>query len=330
MLPPRPPVYYDYVETIHRRPFWPWLLALLFVIGAGVDAYFLYGQIHSHLNANKSVAVDYYVGLRQPDAVAKIQNAGLKVHLTKQSSDTQPEGFVLDQAPTAGTRVDKGSTVNLTVSSGKPKSAVPSVVGEQSTDAVAALTEAHLKADPHTINSDKPQGQVIAQDPPGGTQVVQGTKVRINVSSGPKPIGVPPVIGQSFDSANSELQAAGFKVSRVDVDSNQPKGTVVDQSPAGNSFAGKGATVTLKVSKGPTTSAVPDVTSEDESQATNDLKASGFNVHVVRQDTNDPTQDGIVLTQNPGGGQQAKPGTTVTITVGHFVQLTTPTTTPTP
>ena len=64
--------------------------------------------------------------------------------------------------------------------------------------------------------------------------------------------------------------------------------------------------------------------------ATNDLKASGFNVHVVRQDTNDPTQDGIVLTQNPGGGQQAKPGTTVTITVGHFVQLTTPTTTPTP
>src|SRR5438445_172704 len=130
-LPPRPPVYYDYEEPIHRRPIWPWLLALLFVIGAGVGAYFLYGQIHSQLNANKSVAVDYYVGLRQPDAVAKIQNAGLKVHLTKQSSDTQPEGFVLDQAPTAGTRVDKGSTVNLTVSSGKPKSKVPGVVGQQ-------------------------------------------------------------------------------------------------------------------------------------------------------------------------------------------------------
>src|SRR5207244_12710177 len=109
----------------------------------------------------------------------------------------QPEGFVLDQAPPAGTRADKGSTVNLTVSSGKPKSAVPSVVGEQSTDAVAALTEAHLKADPHTINSDKPQGQVIAQDPPGGAQVVQGTKGRNNGPAGPKPIGRPPGAGQA-------------------------------------------------------------------------------------------------------------------------------------
>jgi eukaryotic-like serine/threonine-protein kinase len=168
---------------------------------------------------------------------------------------------------------------------------------------------------------------VIAQDPPGGTQVVQGTKVRINVSSGPKPIGVPPVIGQSFDSANSELQAAGFKVSRLDVDSNQPKDTVVDQSPSPNTFAGKGSTVTLKVSKGPQTSAVPDVTSEDESQATSDLQASGFKVKVAHQDTNDATQDGIVLTQSPGGGSQAKPGATVTITVGHFVQSTDTTTT---
>jgi beta-lactam-binding protein with PASTA domain len=35
-------------------------------------------------------------------------------------------------------------------------------------------------------------------------------------------------------------------------------------------------------------------------------------------DTTDASQDGVVLTQTPGPGETAKPGTTVTITVGHF------------
>jgi serine/threonine-protein kinase len=324
-LPPRPPVYYDYEEPIRSRPIWPWLLALLFVIGAGVGAYFLYGQISHQLNANSSVAVDNYVGQPKGDALLHIRQAGLKAAVQTEPSDTIPQNIVISQQPTGGTRVDKGSTVTITVSTGKPQSTVPGVVGQQEADAVAALTNAHLKADVHQVPSDKPQGQVVAQDPQSGAQVPQNSKVRINVSSGPKPIAVPPVIGQTFDSANSELQAAGFKVARVDVPSNQPANTVVAQSPAANTSAGKGTTVTLNVSKGPTTSAVPDVTSEDQQQATSDLKASGFNVTVTQQDTNDPTQDGIVLSQSPKGGTQAKPGTTITIVVGHLV--TTPTTT---
>ena len=39
----------------------------------------------------------------------------------------------------------------------------------------------------------------------------------------------------------------------------------------------------------------------------------------MRQDTNDPGQDGIVLSQDPAGGAQAKPGSTVTIVVGRLV-----------
>jgi len=49
------------------------------------------------------------------------------------------------------------------------------------------------------------------------------------------------------------------------------------------------------------------------------LKASGFRVAIVRQDTNDPGSDGIVLSQDPAGGAQAKPGSTVTIVVGRLV-----------
>src|SRR5262249_61843811 len=80
-----------------------------------------------------------------------------------------------------------------------------------------------------------------------------------------------------------------------------------------------GATVTLFVSKGPTESAVPDVTSFSRADAIATLRNSGFKAVVDVQDTEDSSLDGVVMTQTPGPGESAKPGTTVTITVGHFV-----------
>jgi len=60
------------------------------------------------------------------------------------------------------------------------------------------------------------------------------------------------------------------------------------------------------------------VTSQKQSDAIATLKASGFKVRVEPQDTTDPSQDGIVLTQNPSGSTQAPPGSTVTIVVGKL------------
>ena len=135
----------------------------------------------------------------------------------------------------------------------------------------------------------------------------------------PRPIGVPSVIGEPYDQAASVLQGAGFGVARKNVDASDPAGTVVAQSPGANTFASKGSVITLSVSNGPKTTSVPDVSTLDEGTAVDTLKASHFKVAVVRQDTNDPGQDGIVLSQDPTGGAQAKPGSTVTIVVGRLV-----------
>ena len=62
------------------------------------------------------------------------------------------------------------------------------------------------------------------------------------------------------------------------------------------------------------------MTSSDEATARSTLEASGFKVKVVDQDTDDPTLEGIVISQEPTGASQAKPGATVTIVVGRFVQ----------
>jgi beta-lactam-binding protein with PASTA domain len=153
--------------------------------------------------------------------------------------------------------------------------------------------------------------------------VQQGSTVTLRVSNGPKPVIVPNVVGSTFDSANSALLGRGFAVRRRDVESDQPKNTVVDQSPAPGTYQPLGATITLSISKGPTTSTVPDVTSLSQADAIAQLRASGFKVTVVSQPVTDSGQDGIVQTQDPAGGTKAPPGSTVTIAVGKFSSTTT-------
>ena len=287
-----PPAYYDYDEP-RRRAVWPWLLALLFVVAAIVGGYFLYNQIQDQLKGG-TVAVEQYTGLREINAVEKIRGIGLVPNVVREPNATVPETYVFKQSPQPGTKVNKGNQVTIYASSGKPKTTVPSVLGLSSTDAVARLADAKLKAKVVQVNSDKQSGTVIGQAPTAGASLDQGSLVTLHVSKGPQPVAVPSVVGSSFATASSQLQAAGFAVARKDVQSNQPADTVVAQSPQSGSSVVPGSTVTLSVSKGPKTSAVPDVTSQDQASAQDQLTASGFKVRVATQAVSDPSQDGIL------------------------------------
>jgi eukaryotic-like serine/threonine-protein kinase len=323
VVPPAPPYapptgFYEYDEPMRRRSFWPWLLALVLVAAAIVAGWYVYTKIQDQLAQTKPVAVPLVEGSVERLAVQKIVASGLNVKVRRVPSETADVGRVYDQQPAPGERIDKGNTVVILVSSGKPKVTVPGVIGQQATDAVAALTQRGLKAKVHRINSDKESGTVTGQFPKAGTRLIKGESVRINVSQGPKPVGVPPVVGVPYEQAAGTLQGSGFAVARRDVESNEPKGVVVQMDPPANTLASKGATITVFVSKGPKEFAVPDVTSFSRADAIATLRNSGFKVLVDVIDTTDASQDGVVLTQTPGPGETAKPGTTVTITVGHF------------
>jgi eukaryotic-like serine/threonine-protein kinase len=319
-----PPAYYDYDEP-RRRAVWPWLVALLLVAGAIVGAYFLYQQIQNQLSSS-TVRVEKYVGLRELNAVQKIRSIGLVPNVIREpNADPRfPETYVFQQTPKPGAKTNKGNEVTVYSSSGPPQVTVPDVTGGTVEEAVQRLADAKLKWRIVHVDSDKSAGTVVLQSPTEGASVDQGTKVRLNVSNGPKPVAVPNVVGHTFETANSELQAAGFAVARHDVESSQPADTVVSTDPAVGTYQTKGARITVNVSKGPQTSAVPDVTSQDQASAVSQLRASGFRVRIVTQPTLNPAEDGIVLSQAPGGSEQAPPGTTVTITVGKLSTPTTP------
>jgi eukaryotic-like serine/threonine-protein kinase len=320
-----PPAYYDYEEP-PRRALWPWLVAILFVIAAVVGGYFLYSQIQDQLSGSKTIAVGNYVGIREADAVAKINAGGLRAQPVRQYNPDPrfPETYVFQQSPRPGDRTQKHNFVTIYVSLGPPKTTVPSVVGEQLDRALSDLQDSKLKGRPVQVESGKPQGEVVSQSPTAGATLEQGKTVTIRVSKGPQPIGVPNVIGSTFETAQSTLLGRGFAVSRIDVKSDQPKDTVIGMSPGPGTLQPPNTNIRLTVSKGPTTSMVPDVTSLSQGDAQTQLKASGFKVKIVSQPVSDPSQDGIVQTQDPGGGQQAPPGSTVTIAVGKFGGSTTP------
>jgi eukaryotic-like serine/threonine-protein kinase len=315
-----PAAYYGYEgPPRRRRPLWPWLLALLLLVGAGLAAYFAYDRIQDELNASKGVRVPYVVGIREANAVNQIRNKDLTPRVQRKFDQNVQAGFVASQKPEEGTKVDKNDPVTIIVSKGKPRSAVPDVVGKTESEAVKALSARHLDAKPVAVFSETAEEDTVtAQDPKAGTSLVWGSTVRINVSRGPEPVSVPYVVGLSFTQASAQLRGAGFEVQRQDVESNQPADTVIEQNPRGNTSSSRGSTVTLRVSKGPTTSSVPDVTSLDQPTAAATLRRSGFKVEVVRQPVEDPSQDGIVLDQNPPGGAQAPEQSTVTIYVGNF------------
>jgi eukaryotic-like serine/threonine-protein kinase len=317
-----PAGYYGYEgPPRRRRPVWPWILSLLLLAAAGFAAWFAYTKIQDQLNQNKPVAVPNVVGSLEILAVRKIRNADLVPLVKREFNDNVDKGTVFDQDPPAGGRLNKNGTVTIRVSKGKETVSVPSVKGKTRDDAVSTLANAGLKASVFLVPSSTPVNTVTAQSPVGGTTVVKGARVRINVSSGPAPVNVPSVVGLPFDVASAQLQQAGFAVARTDVASDRPKDTVVAQEPSGS--APPGATIKLSVSKGPKSLAVPEVTSQDEQSATATLTSAGFKVTVQDQTVNDPGLEGIVLEQRPRAGTKAPKGSTVTIVVGRAPGTTT-------
>jgi len=173
-----------------------------------------------------------------------------------------------------------------------------------------------------------PVGEVLEQDPAGNTQAPRGSTITLTVSSGPEDRDVPDVTGKTESEASNLLGQAGFNVTRSEEPSTTvAEGHVIRTDPPAGTTLPKDSTVNLVVSSGPPTAEVPSVVGLTQDTATNQLESRGFVVNVETVDVIDPTQDGVVQSQDPASGTQATQGSTVTITVGQFVAEETTTTT---
>ncbi len=193
--------------------------------------------------------------LPEPRALKELEKADLKVTADPQPSSRVKRGLAIDTSPEAGTEVDRGSRVRLFVSSGPQKIGVPNVVGLSRESAESRLDREGLTVEVETRQSDKPEGEVIAQSPGQGTKLDAGDRVTITVSQGteeqqelPK-VTVPDVEGLSKADALRRLRAQGLSATvreRATEDEDED-GKVISQRPAAGTEVEPGGAVVLTV-----------------------------------------------------------------------------------
>ena len=130
------------------------------------------------------VTVPPVVGATLAAAEQRLSAKGLEYSSSEAESD-RPVGEVLTQSPEAGTEVDPGSSVTLTVSSGPAdtNTTVPNVVGLTSEEAESDLTAAGftVSIQDQTTGIEPQDGRVIDQNPSGGSTASEGTRIVIMV-----------------------------------------------------------------------------------------------------------------------------------------------------
>jgi beta-lactam-binding protein with PASTA domain/predicted Ser/Thr protein kinase len=205
-----------------------------------------------------------------------------------------------------------------------PQVSVPNVVDLPRAQAIKKLDKFGLKADITLKNSnDVAKGLVLTQDPPLGTLVNEGSKVKLTVSAGKEMVQIPPdIVDMNLRDAVDALTALDLHARPVEEHSTETKGQVTHTDPLPGQRVAVGSFVTVYFSAGLVE--VPSVIDQTQDDATNLLTGLGFQV----TPSFDPSSDqpaGTVIAQTPEAGKKVPYGSQVVITVSSATPTTTPT-----
>ncbi|MGW0338037.1 Stk1 family PASTA domain-containing Ser/Thr kinase [Streptomyces sp. NPDC003011] len=270
--------------------------------------------------SNDKVPVPNFVGQSQEAATKLAVNSDLKPTFTEKACEKQPKGNICDQNPAFGTTVEKNSDIALTVSTGAPKVAVPSVLGK-SLDAATST----LKGDKYefvvktkTQISTEQEGTVLDQDPGLGTEVEKGSTVTLTIAKAEEKATVPDVLGRSCDDAKAQMtdnELVG-NCTEVETDDDSQVGKVIRTTPQSGSQVDKNSTVNIEIGKAKPKekTKVPSVLGQTVQQAKQTLQAAGFTT-IQFQNGSDQSDTAIVAGQDPGANSEVEDpaGTTITL-----------------
>jgi eukaryotic-like serine/threonine-protein kinase len=212
--------------------------------------------------------------------------------------------------------------------------AVPDVIGKSVPEATAALQAQGLvvKDTVEENNDTQPAGSIFDQSPESGTQLEEGKGVTLKVSLGVKEATVPNLVGLSVDEAANQLRDAGLKLGeRKSVASDQERNIVTKSTPKSGKTVDVGSSVDVEVASGQ--NKVPGVKGKSSTEARSILEQAGFTVDDSQTKETPDAAPGTVVDQTPGPGENARLGSTVTLTLATAPAtppVTPPATTPPP
>lgn len=209
-------------------------------------------QIYQPFKTVEDITLPNLVGVDYTAASASSAYPNVKIKLESEDYNTEyEEGQIYRQNPNAGTRVKKGSTVQVWVSAGSQMVVIPTFTNQEATAVYAKLVSLGLKYSTTEISSDTiAEGSVVRTSPDAGQSVAAGTTVVVYVSVGSdkEKVQVPEVLGYPEESAVQLLRDAQFDVTvSYQLTDYQYDGLVISQTPASPSMVPIGSKITLVV-----------------------------------------------------------------------------------
>ncbi|MEJ2288988.1 MAG: PASTA domain-containing protein [Deinococcales bacterium] len=223
-------------QTLRRRRFRLIAVATLLVVVAlfaavSVRDYFTVGEVR----------LPDVVGMRYPDAVATLRQAGLQAKAFVDNVPGAGMQAVTTQAPDAGTVVRQDRVIHVGVNNPPAQTKVPQLVGMTEAQALKRASQLRVPITSLTYAHDShANGVVIGQTPDAGVELQTNQQLTLTVSTGParRPLTMPDVQGMDHAAAVAKLKALGF--------------TEVEALPGGVSFDKVGAVTGTRPKAGAT------------------------------------------------------------------------------
>ena len=313
--------YVEYDESSPRKRAWVrflvgTLIAALLVFSVGSVLYY-----QNKLNEVPQVPVPAVVNVSRDDADNQLRNRGFVLEYRTAYSDNIKKGDVISVEPGVGSKVNKGSTVTVTVSSGPEKVKLPDNLQGQSEAYVRnALKDLGLvDGRVSTVESASvPAGMVVELSPEKGStddkgvQTVEaGSTVNIVLSSGK--VKVPSLVGLTKDQAIAALTAQDVLLNTniETVQTNErPAGTVISQSSAAGTLVAQNSTVTIRVAATPTQTTAPTTAATQPAASTGNQNSAA----TTNQQRSTATQPTAAATTQPTAAANNQQRSTATAT----------------
>ena len=195
------------------------------------------------------------VGLYKTAAEEQMKKNGFTNYTFKEQTDaTVEKGYVISQSVDDGTAITKDTAITIVISSGKEMTSVPNVVNYEDSQATTLLEEAGLKVTHgYAYDDNVEKDHVISSDPVAGTEVEEGSTVKIIISNGKeqKKVVVPNLEGMSEADAAAKLTELNLVgAPTYEYSDTVKEGQVISQDPVVNTEVDEQSTVSYVVSKG--------------------------------------------------------------------------------
>lgn len=178
----------------------------------------------------REVTIPKVLGMSPGEAERAGSSLGLQVIVEREFySPDVPEGRIINQMPTAGTKVRRGWSIRVARSLGPQRVAIPDVTGESERAAelnirrrglaLGSTAEISFPADSPNASTSAQPDQVVSQSPPANASGVAAPKINLLVTGASEPAAyvMPNFTGQPLGSATLALQDSGMRVGKVSV-----------------------------------------------------------------------------------------------------------------